>query len=128
MKATLKNYRQAPRKVRLLADAIRGKRLDEALTLLHHTNKRAAEPMRKLLSSALANAQQAGSGSNPAEFRIKTITVDEGLVLHRFMPRAFGRATPIDKRTSHIHVELIPHAGAEAAQGTQSKEQEAQNA
>lgn len=128
MKATLKNYRQSPRKVRLLADAIRGKRLDEALTLLHHTNKRAAEPMRKLLSSALANAEQVGSGNNPAEFRIKTITVNEGIVLHRFMPRAFGRATPIDKRTSHIHVELIPHAGAETAHSTQGTQQEPQNA
>ncbi|MFQ5540787.1 MAG: 50S ribosomal protein L22 [Candidatus Paceibacteria bacterium] len=104
MKATLKNYRQSPRKVRLVADLIKGKQLSEALTLLEFTMKRAAGPMQKLVRSAAANAEQ--KGARAGDLVVKSVTVDEGTVLHRMMPRAFGRATPLKKRSSHVTVTL----------------------
>jgi large subunit ribosomal protein L22 len=105
MKATLSHYRQAPRKVRLLVDFVRGKDVTKAATELRFVPKRAAEPLRKLIESAAANAyDQHGYGRE--QLYIKTATVNEGLTFVRFMPRARGRATPLNKRTSHIHVEL----------------------
>ncbi|PIT91205.1 50S ribosomal protein L22 [Candidatus Kaiserbacteria bacterium CG10_big_fil_rev_8_21_14_0_10_49_17] len=104
MKAKLSNYRQAPRKVRLVADAIRGKRVDEALTALSAMPKRASEAMKKVVESATANAAQ--SGAEQKDLRIKTVTVDEGMTFMRFRPRSRGRATPIRKHTSHINIEL----------------------
>ena len=105
VKATLKNYRQAPRKVRLVADAIRGKSVARALTLLKHMNKRAAHQIEKLLAAAIANAKQ--GGLEEEDLSIKSIAVDKGFVFKKSMPRARGRATPIRKRTSHITLELL---------------------
>lgn len=105
MKAKLSRYRQAPRKVRLLADFVRGKAVNKALTELDFVDKRAAEPFKKLIESAVANAKQQ-EGLSPENLYIHTVTVDEGLTFVRFMPRARGRATPLNKRTSHIYVEL----------------------
>ncbi len=104
MRATLKNYRQSPRKVRLIADAIRGKSVSRALELLEHMDKRAAGAMRKLLSAALANAKE--SGAPLSELAVYRIAVNKGIVFTKHMPRARGRATPIKKRTSHITLEL----------------------
>lgn len=104
MKATLKNYRQSPRKVRLVADMIKGKSLSEALTLLQFKVKRAADPIHKLLRSAIANAEKEGEHTDA--LIVKNITVDEGVTLHRVMPRAMGRASAIRKRSSHITVTL----------------------
>jgi large subunit ribosomal protein L22 len=104
MKAVLKNYRQSPRKVRLLADLVRGKRVKEALQTLTFTNKRAVEPVVKLINSAVANAKQ--HGSDVEKLFIKSIVVDKGMVLKRFMPRARGSAAQILKRSSHVVVEL----------------------
>lgn len=104
MKATLKNYRQSPRKVRLVADMIKGKSLSEALTLLQFKVKRAADPIHKLLRSAIANAEKEGERADA--LIVKNVTVDDGITLHRVMPRAQGRATPIRKRSSHITVTL----------------------
>jgi len=104
MKATLKNYRQSPRKVRLVTDMIKGKPLAEALTLLTFKVKRAADPVLKLVRSAAANAKE--QGEDPDALIVKNVTVDEGVTMHRFMPRAFGRATPLRKRSSHITVTL----------------------
>ena len=104
MKAFLKNYRQSPRKVRLLADLVRGKKVPEALTILSYVNKRAAEPFAKVLRSASANAKAAGK--NPEMLVIKSVAVDKGEVSQRFMPRARGSASPINRRTSHIMIEL----------------------
>lgn len=104
MKAVLKNYRQSPRKVRLLADLVRGKRVTEALQTLEFTNKRASEPFAKVIRSAAANAVSQGT---PKDALIITkVTVDKGTVLKRFMPRARGSASRILKRNSHIVVEL----------------------
>ena len=105
MKAILRNYRQSPRKVRLVADYIRGKRATEALVLLSALPKRAALPMRKLLDSALANAKNI-NGTDAERLYVKEIRVDAGPTLKRFMPRAFGRASAINKRSSHISIVL----------------------
>lgn len=104
MKAVLKNYRQSPRKVRLIADLVRGKKVNEALKTLTFVNKRAAEPFAKVILSAAANAKQAGK--NPDTLTIKKVAVDKGVVYTRFMPRARGSASPINRRNSHITVEL----------------------
>lgn len=105
MKAKLSNFRQSPRKVRLLADLVRGKGVDEALNSLTFAAKKASEPMTKLIRSAVANAKNT-TDVKAEDLYIKTITVDKGIVFKRFMPRAHGRATPIRRRNSHIEVEL----------------------
>ena len=105
MKAFLKNYRQSPRKVRLVADLIKGKRILEAFTHLKNLPKRAAGPIEKLLASAVSNAKQAGI--NEADLFVGNITVNEGIVMKRSMPRARGSASRINKRTSHIMLTLI---------------------
>ena len=97
MKSTLKTYRQSPRKVRLIADLICGKRAPDALKILRFANKRAAKPVRKILESAIANARNSGV-EDTEELSVKSVQVDEGTTLKRFMPRAFGRATPLRRR------------------------------
>lgn len=104
MKAVLKNYRQSPRKVRLIADLVRGKKLGDAYATLKFINKRAAEPFAKVIRSAEANARD--KGVNTDTLVIKKVAVDKGTVLKRFMPRARGSASAINKRSSHITVEL----------------------
>lgn len=104
MKAILKNYRQSPRKVRLLADLVRGKKVSEALAVLKFAEKRAAEPFAKVIQSAQANALQAGADAD--KLFIKKVTVDQAATLKRFRARARGSASRINKRSSHIAVEL----------------------
>lgn len=104
MKAILKNYRQSPRKVRLVTDLVKGKKVGTALTTLSFTTKRAVPVVKKLIESAIANAVHAGISADT--LKIKNITVDEGIVLKRMMPRARGVGARINKRTSHIHVTL----------------------
>ena len=115
MKAFLKNYRQAPRKVRLVADHVRGKRVDAALADLSVMSQKAAPVLYKLVSSALANAKQENSSIEADQLMVKTITVDKGLTYTRYMPRAFGRATPIHRECSHVRVELAPATAATPA-------------
>ncbi|MEX0933215.1 MAG: 50S ribosomal protein L22 [Candidatus Paceibacterota bacterium] len=105
MKAILKNYRQSPRKVRLVADLVRGKRADESLLTLEFTPKRASETVAVLIESAVANAMNNDNKKRENLF-ISEITVDEGFTLKRHRPRARGRASKIRKRTSHITVTL----------------------
>lgn len=107
MKAVLKNYRQSPRKVRLVADLVRGKSVPEALTTLRFTHKRAATAVAKLIQSAVANARQAGYDAS--QLHVRALQVDQGVTLKRFMPRARGAASRINKRNSHIAVELTAH-------------------
>lgn len=104
MKAILKNYRQSPRKVRLIADVIRGKKVNAALAALKFVDKRASGPFAKVVESAVANAVQAGKQVD--KLYIKAVAVDKGTVLKRFTPRARGSASRINKRNSHISVEL----------------------
>ena len=104
MKASLANYRQSPRKVRLVASLLKGKSVDAAVTHLSFLMKRASLPIRKLIESAVANA--VAQGASRDALVIKKLVVDKGLVMRRSMPRARGSANPIKKRTSHVVVEL----------------------
>jgi len=105
MRAYLKNYRQSPRKVRLVADILRGKSVSRALASLAFLPKKASGQLKKLLMSAIANAKT-NNKKDKADLFIKEIYVNEGPTLKRFMPRAMGRATRINKRTSHISIIL----------------------
>ncbi|MDZ4185044.1 MAG: 50S ribosomal protein L22 [Desulfuromonadales bacterium] len=104
-RATLRYLRAAPRKVRLVADLVRGKRVEEALGALRFTPKAASAPIKKLLESAVANAEN-NHGIDIDGLWIRELRVDEGPTLKRFRPRAQGRAFPIMKRTSHVTVVL----------------------
>jgi len=107
------NYmRVTPRKARLVVDCIRGRNAAEALTMLTLSRKRAAGPVRKILASALANAE---AKEDPGAFVVSRAFVDEGPTLKRYMPRAMGRATMIRKRTSRITIELREHEKTESA-------------
>jgi large subunit ribosomal protein L22 len=105
MKAFLKNYRQSPRKVRLVAGLIRGKRVADVLSILKNLPKRATGPVLKLLNSAISNAKQ--MGVNEENLIVKEITVNKGIVMKRMMPRARGSASRINKRTSHVEIILM---------------------
>ncbi|MCA9352280.1 50S ribosomal protein L22 [Patescibacteria group bacterium] len=105
MKASLKNYRQSPRKVRLVADLIRGKKVNDALTELEFLPKRASQVMTKLITSAAANAET-NFKVNPDDLVVKEISVDQGITLKRYRPRARGVAKRINKRTSNIELSL----------------------
>lgn len=94
----------SPRKVRLVVDLIRGLKTEEAIQQLQVSIKQAAKPVLKLLQSAMANAKH--NHGAEGDLTIKTIFVDGGTVLKRWMPRAMGRATPVKKRTSHITIIL----------------------
>lgn len=103
--AQLKKLQIGPRKVRLVADLIRGRKVQDAKNILKVLNKVSAKPMLKLLESAIANAKH--NHEMEAEIlRVQTITVNEGPVMRRFMPRAHGSASPILKRSCHIYLEL----------------------
>ena len=107
--AELRHLRISPRKVRLVADLVRGKDVEEARNILRLTQKRSSQPLLRLLESAIANADHKG-GVNVDKLYVQTITVDGGPVMKRWRPRAQGRATPILKRTSHITVKLDQRA------------------
>jgi large subunit ribosomal protein L22 len=103
--ARLNDYRQSPRKVRLVANLIKGKKVEDAKNILTFTVKRASNPILDLLNSAVANAKNNFNLEKDTLF-IKNITVNEGVVLKRRMPRARGMAYPIKKRNSHVCIEL----------------------
>lgn len=100
-----KGARLSAQKARLVADQIRGKKVDEALSLLKFSNKKAAEVIRKVLESAIANAEH-NDGADVDDLRVSTVFVNEGRSLKRIMPRAKGRADRIVKRSCHITVKV----------------------
>lgn len=104
--AALRNLRIAPRKVRRVADAIRGKRASVALRILTSLPQRPARPLLKLVHSAVANANHNFRVTDPAGLVVAEIRVDGGATLKRIRPRAMGRAFPIRKHTSHISLVL----------------------
>ena len=104
MKAFLKNYRQAPRKVRLVASLVKGKSVAAAIAELDFLAKRAGLPIKKLLLSAVANAKQ--MGIEMENLYIKELRVDKGIVMKRMMPAAMGTGHRINKRTSHLNLVL----------------------
>lgn len=109
-RATLRFARVSPQKARLVATLVRGMDVSEALEVLSFTRKKTAPMIRKLVESAVANASQAanrdGADFDEDELYVETIHVDAGPQLRRFRPRAQGRATRIQKKTSHITVVL----------------------
>jgi large subunit ribosomal protein L22 len=110
VKAVLKNHRGSARKARLVVDLVRGKPVEEALSVLDLSNKRVARPIAKLVRSALASAEQKNTreraGIDVENLVVKAITVDQGPSMWRIRPRAQGRATWIQRRSSHITVVL----------------------
>lgn len=113
--AKAKFIRISPKKVRLVADLVRGMDVEKAGVQLQFTRKAASLPLAKLLKSAIANAEENFKLSKGNLF-IKSIKVDEGVTMHRWTPRAQGRATPIRKKTSHVTLvldELVPTAEKE---------------
>ena len=103
--AVLKFVRLSPLKGRLVADMVRGKKVDEALNILKFSNQRAAGLIKKVLESAIANAEN-NNGADVDELRVSEIFVDGGPVMKRIMPRAKGRADRISKPTSHVTVRV----------------------
>ena len=103
--AVLKFVRLSPLKGRLVADMVRGKKVDEALNILKFSNQRAAGLIKKVLESAIANAEN-NNGADVDELRVAEIFVDGGPVMKRIMPRAKGRADRISKPTSHVTIRV----------------------
>jgi ribosomal protein L22 len=111
VRASARYVRVAPRKARLVADQVRGLQIEKARALLQFSSRGAARDIHKLIDSAAANAEN-NHELIADEMRVAEITVDEGPTLRRYRPRALGRATRINKRTSHISVALTPGEGS----------------
>lgn len=123
IKASLKHLRMSPQKVRLVVDVIRGLKTDKALDQLRFINKKAAAPIDKLLRSAIANAVN-NYDLDKDNLIVKSIYVDSGLTLKRWMPKAHGRATVIRKRACHINLVLgeIKDSGKKEAKNIKAEE------
>ena len=104
-KAVVRHVRMSPRKMRIVANMVRGKRVDEAMGMLKVMPKKAAYVIRKLLISAVANAEHQGEQDVDA-LKISYLAVDAGPVLKRWMPRAMGRANRVNHRTSHVTIHV----------------------
>jgi large subunit ribosomal protein L22 len=119
VRAFQRTTRQSPYKMRLVIDQIRGKDVNEALALLRFSKKHAARQIEKVLNSAVANAEYKGREANePVDvdtLYVKHAVINEGPKLKRFMPAAMGRATPIQKRTSHVEIVLGPRVSGRTA-------------
>lgn len=103
-RATLRNLQMSARKVRVVADVIRGMPVEQALVTLQFQQRAAAKPLRRLLDSAIANADQ--KGLNVDKLVVEELLVHGAAIRPRFMPRAHGRATKVRKRSSHVDVKL----------------------
>jgi large subunit ribosomal protein L22 len=99
--ASLKTLRQSPRKVRLVANLVKGKKVDQALTQLQFLAKEAAEPLKKLIESGIANAKN-NFNLERAELIVKDVQVNPGVTMKRMLPKARGSSSVMRKRTSHI--------------------------
>jgi large subunit ribosomal protein L22 len=104
--ATISNYRQSPRKVRSVADLVRGKKVSAAMAELRFLPKRAGMPISKLIASAVASAKNADANASEDSLYITEIRVDKGVTMKRIMPRARGSASRINKRSSHLRVTI----------------------
>lgn len=122
MKAILKNYRQSPRKVRLVADSIKGKTVTDALLKLKFMPKRSTEVLEKLIASAVANAKENFDISE--DLFVQNIEINQGVTLKRYRPRARGSAFRINKRTSNIVVTLSDVANMKPKKGSKGKDLE----
>lgn len=123
--AKLKNYPTSPRKMRLLADLIRGERVDKVLAQLEHNPKHPAVPLRKLVLSAINNWKQKNEGGDEGELVVKTIFVDGARTLKRMRPAPQGRGYRVRKRSNHVTVIVdtkTAKAEAKAAEATKAAE------
>ena len=109
--AKLKNYPTSPRKMRLLADLIRGMKVEKALAVLEHNPKHPAVPMRKLVLSAISNWKQKNEGGDEGQLVVKTIFVDGARTLKRMRPAPQGRGYRVRKRSNHVTV-IVDDANA----------------
>ncbi|MGH8441903.1 MAG: 50S ribosomal protein L22 [Nevskiaceae bacterium] len=114
--AVLKFVRLSPKKARFVADLVRGKKVDEAVNILKFSTNRAARIIKKVLDSAIANAEN-NQGADVDELKVTTILVDDGPRMKRISPRAKGRADRILKRTSHITIIVGDRKKAAASDG-----------
>ncbi len=106
-KAHLRFLRMSPRKVSTVAALVRGKPVEQALNILRFTSRAAALPVAKLIKSAVANATDLSKGAvDIDQLYVKQISVDQGKMARRYLARAMGRATRVNKKTSHVHVVL----------------------
>jgi len=110
-KASAKNVRMSPRKARIVIDLIRGKELQDAINILSFTSKMAADPIRKVVESAAANAEN-NYNLDRDRLYVKSCYVDNGFMFKRMHPTTQGRARIVKKRTSHITIELAEARGA----------------
>jgi len=108
--ARLKGARISAQKARLVADQVRGKPVEEALSLLEFSPKKAAHIVKKVLDSAIANAEN-NEGADVDELKVSSVFVDEGMTMKRLRPRAKGRADRILKRSCHITVKVADGEG-----------------
>ena len=104
-RAVVRHVRMSPRKMRVIADRVRGKRVEEAMAMLKLMPKKGAVVIRKLLISAVANAEHQGQQDVDA-LLVKTCSIDNGPILKRWMPRAMGRAGRVQHRTSHVTISV----------------------
>lgn len=127
--AQLNNLRQSPRKVRMVVDVVRGKGVLKALQQLEFVIRRPAQPISKLLRSAIANAEN-NFNMVPSNLYIKELYVDEGVKLKRFRPKAMGAVGEIQKKTSHVHLvlaEKVPGLKADKSAQSEKKTKEEHN-
>ena len=111
VRAQLRFLRATPRKVRLVADLIRGKGVQEAVNILHLTNKHAAKDLEKLLKSAIANAENRDEPVDVDRLFVKEVMVDGGPTMKRFRPAPMGRGFRVLKRSSHVTIKLDTRKG-----------------
>ncbi len=113
--AHLRFLHMAPRKISVVAALVRGKPVGQAISTLQWTKRAAARPLKKLLESAMANATDKSKGQVDIDrLVVKAVWVDQGPTQRRYMPRAMGRATRINKKSSHLHVVLTDEAAKKA--------------
>ena len=112
--AKLNNYPTSPRKMRLLADLIRGMKVEKALAILDHNPKHPAVPLRKLVVSAISNWKQKNEGSDESSLIVKTIFVDAARVIKRMRPAPQGRGYRVRKRSNHVTV-IVDAVGGKIA-------------
>ena len=121
VRAQLRFLRATPRKVRLVADLIRGKGVQEAVNILHLTNKHAAKDLEKLLKSAIANAENRDEPVDVDRLFVKEVMVDGGPTMKRFRPAPMGRGFRVLKRSSHVTVKLDTRKGESETKVVETK-------
>jgi len=121
VRAQLRFLRATPRKVRLVADLIRGKGVQEAVNILHLTNKSAAKPLEKLLKSAIANAESRDEPVDVDRLFVKEVMVDGGPTMKRFRPAPMGRGFRVLKRSSHVSIKLDTRKGEAETKTAETK-------